>query len=710
MVQRLSNQVGFVVLDPEPLDDTGIAIAVYRRSDPTQLIDYVPRSKRRSWLDELADVGSGSFQVHVDDDTLEAHPDLLDYGNVVRCYLDGVLRFAWIIEDARLTGVSDGEDAGLWWTVSGRGALARLEDAAVYPAGGLAGEAIRQFAGETPGAIMSTLITEAKARQVLTDIAIGFTGTLDSNSIPYTSTLDLRERVGNVSVLDVALRHAALAVDVWMDPTLTLRYYVTRGVDRSIQTANAGPVVWRVAHNLTEASYVDDQAIVNALLIDKGNGSFTEKTDPASVAAYGRKERPVALPNLTTDIQWTRAAEQLFAITANRVPSITVAVTNTEGHAPYADVSIGDHVLAPDPDGVLTKYRVTAFAVSETQDGRPVIVPELATTVREAEQRHERWLASMAPGTLDGLAAPITGPAMDGATTGEVSDAVNAHLAAATHASLLDDLSDVSVAAPATGDMIYRASTALWAKVAGTKAAGKVPAIQADGSVAWAAGAGAVPPAWIADIETRPNAAVSQDDEFNGTALDAKWTTVLTSGSINPVVGNGMLIVAPAGQTSGHMAAILQSMGSLAAPVTIEIAARFHSYAANYLMLGPCFTGGVATTSPAWWFMPYQAVTAGGLTASTRYASAFTGAWTTVGTDRQVPPWGTALFLRATWHDTNSFSAWVSYDGKNWWDYANTNPRAAGGPNPPTHFGIGFSTWGTNPGHRASIDYFRVNP
>jgi hypothetical protein len=49
---------------------------------------------------------------------------------------------------------------------------------------------------------------------------------------------------------------------------------------------------------------------------------------------------------------------------------------------------------------------------------------------------------------------------------------------------LLDDLSDVSAASPANGDMLYYNGT-VWAKVAGTKAAGKVAKIQNDGSVAW---------------------------------------------------------------------------------------------------------------------------------------------------------------------------------------------------------------------------------
>jgi hypothetical protein len=54
----------------------------------------------------------------------------------------------------------------------------------------------------------------------------------------------------------------------------------------------------------------------------------------------------------------------------------------------------------------------------------------------------------------------------------------------------------------ALGDMFYRAANGNYTAIGGTKAEGKAPVIQADGTVAWGQTTGAFVPTFIADDET----------------------------------------------------------------------------------------------------------------------------------------------------------------------------------------------------------------
>lgn len=129
-----------------------ITAAVYDRLNPTTLIHALPDpgdalesgSIERRWLDDLLDTGSGSLKVHVFDPVLDDFPTILAYDNIVRFALHGTDRFAFIIEGKALSPAPVEEDAGRWWEISGRGVLAMIERALVFPEGQVTGAMIRQ--------------------------------------------------------------------------------------------------------------------------------------------------------------------------------------------------------------------------------------------------------------------------------------------------------------------------------------------------------------------------------------------------------------------------------------------------------------------------------------------------------------------------------------------------------------------------------------
>lgn len=119
-----------------------IRIDIYKPDGVTR-ITTVPRRRGVSWLDEVNAPGTGSFEIHLHDELLSKYPDLLDQFNIVKVFVNGEPRKAWVIEDVNPTRVTSGDDSANWVKVSGRGIMALLENAVIYPEYGL-----REFVSE----------------------------------------------------------------------------------------------------------------------------------------------------------------------------------------------------------------------------------------------------------------------------------------------------------------------------------------------------------------------------------------------------------------------------------------------------------------------------------------------------------------------------------------------------------------------------------
>lgn len=109
-------------------------VKVYARTAPTTVLSEVADASEKRWLDPLNDYGSWSFTL----DNTDADMVHMAYGNIVRFFVDGIARFAGVIEAKNPQTVAPGEESDERTTISGRGLMAVWEDAVVYPEGGLA--------------------------------------------------------------------------------------------------------------------------------------------------------------------------------------------------------------------------------------------------------------------------------------------------------------------------------------------------------------------------------------------------------------------------------------------------------------------------------------------------------------------------------------------------------------------------------------------
>ena len=123
-----------------------ITASIYDGAAPATLIADLEDSTDRKWLHQLNDSGSGSLRIHAQDAVLAANPGILSYGNIVRLALNSIDRFAFIIEARTISPAPPGEEVDRWWTISGRGVLALLEDGVVFTEAPVEGSLARQRA------------------------------------------------------------------------------------------------------------------------------------------------------------------------------------------------------------------------------------------------------------------------------------------------------------------------------------------------------------------------------------------------------------------------------------------------------------------------------------------------------------------------------------------------------------------------------------
>jgi hypothetical protein len=105
------------------------------KPDNTQMLAVADGRMKMQWLDDMNDSGSGSFDLSRWDP--KATTQNLALFNLVRFVYAGRTRFASRIEERHLTVSGSGDHEAQIWQIQGRGVLAMLADAVLYPEYGI---------------------------------------------------------------------------------------------------------------------------------------------------------------------------------------------------------------------------------------------------------------------------------------------------------------------------------------------------------------------------------------------------------------------------------------------------------------------------------------------------------------------------------------------------------------------------------------------
>jgi len=146
----------------------------------------------------------------------------------------------------------------------------------------------------------------------------------------------------------------------------------------------------------------------NALLV-RWSGGWHEVTDPASIAANGRREAMLSLGAVQSVGELERIAAkhlELFGRVRSQITADTEPIGDSD--TPYWAYKPGDTITVPDADGTPVRERVVSMRVSVDQDGNLAFTPQLKDLVLEEEERFDQTIKKMTNGTFGGSAASST--------------------------------------------------------------------------------------------------------------------------------------------------------------------------------------------------------------------------------------------------------------------------------------------------------------
>lgn len=363
-----------------------IEVIVASGAAPTVMLDVLDGARQARWFDPLNDIGSGSFVISTSDP--KATPNNLAQGNIVTFLLNGVARYAIVIEAPELaTGSIDGIAAD-HWEIKGRGLEAVLAKARQAP-----GTATNY--GTVPAAaVLVSAITAAKAAGRLAlpaALAIDFTATTDSAGKPWQDSAPYTVAAGTDYTAILAML-TAVGIEAGVGPDLHLRAYRDgMGTDRTLT------VVFREGRHIRDQLRVARQGAqqVTRVWVEGANGSVVQVIGNETDPSIGVREGYVNVSE--TDEPATLASIGQTTIDASTAAANALQVPLLHGRdegsfEPYVDYSKGDRVLINVPGWIDNQtVRIAAITVAAVEAGYEVDV-DLNAVVYENIVRLRRAL------------------------------------------------------------------------------------------------------------------------------------------------------------------------------------------------------------------------------------------------------------------------------------------------------------------------------
>lgn len=384
--------------------------ALVYENDNSTLLAVLDGARKLAFRQELMAPGSGSFEIHADD--AKATSTNLQYGNIVRVRYNGSDVFAFVIERREETLVDGGEEGSRLIQISGRGLLALLDYAVVYPSS-LANvyTVERSFASKSLAYIFKTLLDEAQARgwSGLTETFSTTTTTPGSPQLPLLLTMYARTwadshtfflRAG-MTLLDVALQFQDLGgIAFEASPDGDLNAYATIGSDKS------GNVRLRAGLNILNARRSGSAINLANAMVGEGQYILDEDTDATSISDYGRRETYVQIRNVNSSSELAAFNAAYIGTSADPVETLELVVTETP--TPWLDYVVGDTVQVIIPGGgINTGYRIRALTAEQQDDGTTTLTLDVNSRRAEYLEEVNRMLRNFQMGRVGSLGAPL---------------------------------------------------------------------------------------------------------------------------------------------------------------------------------------------------------------------------------------------------------------------------------------------------------------
>lgn len=346
MVTRVSGGKFLEVLASAPALDIPIEVDVFDGGSPATMLATLDGAFGKRFTRELNELGSGSFIINRADPKATAAN--LALGNLIKFGVRGVYRHAMWIEEPVTTVVSEREGEGEHVKISGRGALAYLERAVVYPpVWPLAAATVVATAVADNGSAGATSLTIAKpSGAAASDVCV--IGMLSVGAAPATISGWRKIREVTNGTLRLTVYRKRFTSSEPGTTTWTWGTTVTRAIAASVALRNASDddAEWAISDTTGSGTAIElpsvNVPLVDAVLLTlAGSASSTSITPGAGLtelvdsADTGRTIQLAALENPplgdTGDLTATAGTSADWIGMQLMIPSTAVAYAEFTG-------------------------------------------------------------------------------------------------------------------------------------------------------------------------------------------------------------------------------------------------------------------------------------------------------------------------------------------------------------------------------------------
>lgn len=332
---------------------------------------------------ELNEPATGELKIPLESNAA----DLVTEGMFVQCKYRGSSRGGFFVDNINPVNANQQEGEGQWMSLSGRGALALLDDAVIWNDN--TGNTSRDFTGTKAG-ILIDLIDEAKARGCFPNLTYDFSDTQDSETVSWTDDEDLTLPV-NMSLLDVLRQFADTGID--FDINLSGGNFVLSAYKNG-KGDTLSNIYFRIGSNCEDVSEKNLGLKIKNVYQMKYRDGYAIVSDSTSVSAYRRREKGLSIERAQTVASATTYGSAKLA--NEKDPQKAIDVNVFDGVKPYIfeDYDMGDYVML-DRFGVEESRRVRGFRLTFDEGGTAHVTVNLNSIVMENEFRMGRdlnWL------------------------------------------------------------------------------------------------------------------------------------------------------------------------------------------------------------------------------------------------------------------------------------------------------------------------------
>lgn len=262
--------------------------------------------------------------------------------------------------------------------------------------------------GVSFGHVIDTLLGEAQDRGLLPELTWDFTGTVDSNGVPWPYIDDVTAKVGSDlwALIDAHvgidcqahMPGAAYRLDLYTADGGGPERPYTLDHPTDLDDPDSGVVE---ARRCTAEGTIATAAHVR---YDAG-WIYVDTTAPGATP----EEITLELRHITSASDADRVARAVLADLGRVREQIELDIDPLPGQLPWHQWTVGDIVTTSDTDGDPTAERVVGIAATIRGDDID-ITPTLKDRIAEDIERHERWLKTMSDGAARGNTSATTPP------------------------------------------------------------------------------------------------------------------------------------------------------------------------------------------------------------------------------------------------------------------------------------------------------------